>query len=62
MEHAMIDLMQADATLRQNEKPSFEYGVYLSTGKLIRVFSNQSSAMRFLFTLIDEHAFIKPIH
>jgi len=58
----MIDLMQADATLRQNEKQSFEYGVYSSTGELIRVFSNQSSAMRFLFTLTDEYAFIKPIH
>jgi len=57
----MTDMAQADSTLRTNDKPARDYGVFNSVGLLLRVFSNQSSAIRFCLSLNDDESFVKPI-
>lgn len=59
----MIDLAQCDSTLRQLDKPVKDWGCFTGEGKLVRVFTSQSSAIRYLLNnhYSDNNAFIKPI-
>lgn len=59
----MIDLAQCDSTLRQLNNDIKDWGCFTGEGKLVRVFTNQSSAMRYLLNnhYSDDNAFIKPI-
>jgi len=57
----MIDMAQAESTLRTNNKPVRNYGVFDHNGLLLRVFTNQSAAIRFCLSLNDDESFVKPV-
>jgi len=49
----MIDLAQADSTLRDQDKPKSVYAVFNGNGELIGQFITQSTAIKYALTRED---------